>query len=231
MSGLAGQVAVITGASRGIGAAIAARLAADGAVTVRLARTLRAARLERSLDLPCDLTQEEDVAHAAERIVGEFGAPDILVNNAGAFLVAPLEGTSAREFDTQVGINLRAPFLVARAFLPGMREAGRGLHLAVGSIADHTALAGNAAYAASKFGLRGLHEVLREEFRGTGLRFTLLSPGPTSTSMWDPVNPDARAGFVPRRSMLAADDVAEAVWFVATRPPRVNIDWLRLGPA
>jgi len=231
VTALAGQVAVVTGASRGIGAAVASRLGAEGAFTVRLARTLRAARLERSLDLPCDLTQEADVAHAADRIVGGFGAPDILGNNAGAFLHAPLEQTSARDFDTQVGVNLRAPFLVARAFLPGMRLAGRGLHVAVGSVADHQAFAGNAAYAAAKHGLRGLHQVLREEFRGSGVRFTLVSPGPTDTAMWDAVNPDQHPGFVPRRSMLAAEDVADAVLFIATRAPRVNIDWLRLGPA
>jgi NAD(P)-dependent dehydrogenase (short-subunit alcohol dehydrogenase family) len=231
VSALAGRVAVVTGASRGIGAAIAVRLAAEKAVVVRLARTLRAARQERGLDLPCDLTLEEDVHHAAERVLGEFGAPDLVVSNAGAFLMAPLDRTAPREFDHQVAVNLRAPFLVARAFLPPMREAGRGLHVAVGSVADHVAFPDNAAYAASKFGLRGLHEVLRQEYRGTGVRFTLISPGPTDTSAWDPVNLDQRGDLPPRRAMLRPEDVAEAVLFVATRPPHLAVDWLRLGPA
>ncbi len=231
MSALAGRVAVVTGASRGIGAAIAARLAGEKAVVVRLARTLRAAHQERGLDLPCDLTQEEDVRHAAERVLGEFGAPDVVVSNAGAFLMAPLDRTSPQEFDHQVAVNLRAPFLVARAFLPPMREAGQGLHVTVGSVADHVPYPENAAYGASKFGVRGLHEVLRQEFHGSGVRFTLVSPGPTDTSAWDPVNPDQRSDLLPRRDMLRPEDVADAVLFAVTRPPHVAIDWLRLGPA
>ncbi|HEX9754779.1 MAG TPA: SDR family oxidoreductase [Gemmatimonadales bacterium] len=231
MTGLAGRVAVVTGASRGIGQAIAERLRDDGASVARLARTLRAGWHEGYLDLPCDLTQEDDVRHAAEQVLGQLGAPDVLVSNAGSFLVAPLERTTPRDFDLQIGANLRAPFLVARAFLPAMRTAVRGLHVTVGSIADHRAFAENAAYVASKYGLRGLHEALREEFRGTGIRFTLVSPGPTDTAVWNPVDPDHRPGFIPRRSMLRPEDVAEAVLFVATRPPRVVIDWLRLDPA
>jgi len=231
VSALAGQVAVVTGASRGIGAAIAARLSAEGAFVVRLARTLRAARLERGLDLPCDLTQEADVEHAAARLLGEFGAPDIVVSNAGAFMQAPLADTTPRDFDHQWAVNARAPFLVARTFLPAMREAGRGLHLMVGSVSDHGASPDHAAYASSKFAARGLHQILREEFRGSGIRFALVSPGPTDTAAGDPVDADARPGLTSRRGMLRADDVADVVWYIATRPPRVDIDWVRLGPA
>jgi NAD(P)-dependent dehydrogenase (short-subunit alcohol dehydrogenase family) len=231
MSGLAGTVAVVTGASRGIGAAIAERLRAEGATVARLARTLRAAVRDGVLDLPCDLTQEEDVQHAAERIRAQLGAPDLVVSNAGAFLLAPLERTRPADFDAQVAANLRAPFLVARAFLPAMREQGRGLHIAVGSVADHRAFPENAAYAAAKFGLRGLHEVLVEEYRGSGVRCALISPGPTDTSLWDPVRPDERPGFTPRAAMLRPEDVAEAVVWIATRPARVQVEWLRLGPA
>lgn len=231
MSGLAGTVAVVTGASRGIGAAIAERLRAEGATVARLARTLRAAVRDGVLDLPCDLTQEEDVRHAAERIRAQLGAPDLVVSNAGAFLLAPLERTRPADFDAQVAANLRAPFLVARAFLPAMREQGRGLHIAIGSVADHRAFPENAAYAAAKFGLRGLHEVLVEEYRGSGVRCALISPGPTDTALWDPVRPDERPGFTPRAAMLRPEDVAEAVVWVATRPARVQVEWLRLGPA
>ncbi len=231
MSRLAGSVALVTGASRGIGAVIASQLAGEGAAVIRLARTLRASRPERGLDLPCDLTQEDDVRHAADRVLAEFGAPDVVISNAGSFLLAPLERTTAADFDGQIGANLRAPFLVARAFLPAMRQAGRGLHVTVGSVADHRAFPENAAYSAAKFGLRGLHEVLREEFRGSGLRFSLVSPGATDTAAWDPVKPDERPDLIPRRAMLRPEDVAEAVMFIVTRPPRVTIDWLRLGPS
>jgi NAD(P)-dependent dehydrogenase (short-subunit alcohol dehydrogenase family) len=225
---LGGRIAVVTGASRGIGAAVAERLRAEGAQVARLARTLRAAARDDGMDLPCDLTQEDDVRHAAERILGQYGPPDVVVSNAGAFLLRPLEETTTAEFDAQVAINLRAVFLVARAFLPRMRAGG--LHVTIGSVADHVAFAGNVAYAASKYGVRGLHGALREEFRGSGIRFTLISPGPTDTSLWDPVRPDEREGFVPRRRMLRPQDVAEAVVFAATRPAHVEIDWLRLHP-
>ena len=164
-------------------------------------------------------------------MLAEFGAPEIVVSNAGAFLVAPLERTTLAELETQLAANLKAPFLVARAFLPPMRQAGRGHHIAIGSIADHEVFPENTAYTASKFALRGLHEVLRKEYRGSGLRFTLVSPGPTDTRIWDPIGPDERPGFLPRRDMLQVGDVAEVVAFVVTRPPRVAIDWIRVNPA
>lgn len=228
---LQGRVAVITGASRGIGAAISCALSGAGATVVRLARGLAERTEPWGMDLPCDLTDPRAVEGAADRILASLGAPAVVVNNAGSFLLAPLAETSPARFEAQLAINLTAPFLVARALLPAMQRAGGGRHIAVGSIADHAAFAGNAAYAASKFGLRGLHEVLRAEFRGTGILCTLISPGPTDTAIWDPVDPDSRPGFTPRHAMLRAEDVAQAVVFAATRPPHVELDWLRLGPA
>ena len=230
MNALQGRLAVVTGASRGIGAAVAARLRDEGATVVRLSRTLPERRGTHEMDLPCDVADAARVAEVAAVIRMEWGVPDVVVNNAGAFHLAPFEETTSAEFDAQVAANLRGPWLVARAFVPMLREAGRGLVITVGSVADHTAYAGNAAYAASKFGLRGLHETLLAEYRGTGLRFTLVSPGPTDTAAWDAVDPDARPGFTPRARMLRPEDVAEAVRFAATRPPHVQVDWLRIGP-
>jgi len=225
---LAGRVAVVTGASRGIGAATAAALCAAGARVVRTARTLHAD--PRFLDLPADLADPAQVTALAERVRREIGVPDVVVNNAGGFLLRPLERTSVADFDGQVAINLRGAFALARAFLPMLREAGRGSFVSIGSVADHTGFPENAAYAASKYGLRGLHETLLAEYRGSGVRLTLVSPGPTDTSIWDPFDPDHRDGFPSRSAMLRPEDVADAVLFVATRPPHVLIDWLRLGP-
>jgi NAD(P)-dependent dehydrogenase (short-subunit alcohol dehydrogenase family) len=224
------QLAVVTGASRGIGAAIATDLAEAGARVIRVARTLQPRSTGQVHDLPCDLTVPEQVERVAATVIEQHGVPDIVVSNAGAFLLRPLESTSALDLDGQLAVNLKATFLVAKAFLPLMRRAGRGSFITIGSVADHRGFPENVAYAASKYALRGLHETLLEEYRGSGVRLTLVSPGPTDTSVWDPYDPDRRSGFIPRAGMLHPSDVADAVLFVATRPPHVLIDWLRLGP-
>lgn len=231
MSVLSGRIAVVTGASRGIGAATAALLAAEGARVVRLARSLSECRGDQSFDFCCDVTDAAQVSAAARVVEAEWGAPDLVVNNAGAFHLAAFEETTTADFDAQVAANLRGPWLVAKAFVPMMRAARAGLVVTVGSVADHDAFPGNTAYAAAKFGVRGLHETLVAEYRGSGLRFTLVSPGPTDTAAWDTVDPDSREGFTPRAKMLRPEDVAAAIVFAATRPPHVQIDWLRLGPA
>jgi NAD(P)-dependent dehydrogenase (short-subunit alcohol dehydrogenase family) len=215
---LAGQAAVVTGASRGIGAAVADALAGEGAQVIRVARTFP--RSERRFqDLPCDLSDPVEVERLGARIIEQHGAPGIVVSNAGAFLLRPLESTTLGELETQLALNLRA-----------MRQAGRGSFITVGSVADHTAFPENAAYGASKYGLRGLHETLLVEYRHSGVRLSLVSPGPTDTAMWDPFDPDRREGFLPRSGMLRPADVAQAILFVATRPTHVHVDWLRIGP-
>lgn len=228
MTALAGRLAIVTGASRGIGAAAALGLHRLGARVVRLARQLEPREHDRFLDVRCDLTAPS-AAGQLEALVAQ-GAPDIVVSNAGAFAMAAIEDTDLATFDAQVAVNLRASFLVARTFLPAMRAAGRGAYIHVGSVADHAGLPGNSAYAASKYGLRGLHESLVAEYRGSGVRLSLVSPGATDTAAWDPVNPDAVPGLPRRADMLRPADVAEAIVWIATRPPHVHVDWLRLGP-
>jgi len=230
MSGLAGRLAVVTGASRGIGLAVAQSLAAEGATVVRLARSLKDGTRDRFRDVSCDLTQAGDVARASRRILEESGTPHILVNNAGAFLLKAFDATVPPELDQQIAANLKAPFFVAQGFLPAMSDAGEGLVITIGSISDHHAYPENAAYAASKFGLRGLHETLAAEYRGTGVRFTLISPGPTDTKLWDPIDPDHRPGLPHRSEMLHPEDVAASVRFVATQPSRATVEWIRLMP-
>lgn len=230
MTALDGRLAVVTGASRGIGGAIAQYLADAGARhVVRLARTLEDRTDGRCTDLTCDVSREDDVARVTTRILAEQGAPDILVNNAGAFLLKPIHETSAEEFRTQVDANLVGAFFTMRAFLPHLLERGAGHVVNIGSVADHEAFPGNAAYGASKSGLRGLHEAVRAELAGTPIRLSLVSPGPTDTALWDPMNPDANDDLPKRADMLRPEDVAEAVLFVVTRPVHVNVDWMWVG--
>jgi NAD(P)-dependent dehydrogenase (short-subunit alcohol dehydrogenase family) len=230
VTSLSGRVVLVTGASRGIGAAVAELLGAAGGTVVRVARSLSDGWQDRRLDLRADLADADQTARMAERVRHEVGVPDIVVHNAGGFLLKPLAETTPAEFDAQVAINLRAGFLVARELLPPMAALRRGTYVTIGSVADHVGLPENAAYAAGKYGLRGLHETLAAEYRGSGVRLTLVSPGATDTSIWDPFDPDHRPGFPSRASMLRPADVAEAVGFVVTRPASVQVDWIRLGP-
>jgi NADP-dependent 3-hydroxy acid dehydrogenase YdfG len=228
--------AVITGASRGIGAAVARRCIAEGVRVALIARTpaplhtLASELGELARAFPCDLSDADAVTDVAKRIVVELGAtPDVLVNNAGLFQLAPVDAMSAADFSAVVHTNLVAPFLLARALLPAMRARGSGTVVTLGSVADRHVFAGNGAYAASKFGLRALHEAMREELRGSGVRATLVSPAAVDTPLWDPIDPDSRVGFTPRASMLTAVDVADAIWYAIARPASVNIDELRLS--
>jgi len=228
---LAGQIAVVTGASRGIGLATATALGRSGATVVRLSRSLPDGESGSFRDFRCDLSEAVQIERTCRRILEQIGTPSLVVQNAGVFLLRPLEETGTEELDRHIAINLRAPFLLARALLPAMRSAGRGMHITLGSVSDHTGFPENAAYAATKWGVRGLHEVLTAEYQGTGVRFSLISPGATDTPVWDPFDPDARPGFLRRAMMLRPEDVAEAVVFAATRPSHATVEWLRLSPA
>ena len=233
---LSGKSALVTGASRGIGLACAQALHGAGARVILVARdptTLKKAADELGERAHAVVGDMLDAA-AVSRMIAEVrsllqGVPDILVNNAGRFQLTTVEETSVVEFANTIRVNLTAQFAILRDFLPDLRRRGWGHIVTIGSIADHQAFPQNAAYAASKFGARALHEVLREEARSSGVRATLISPGPVDTPLWDDVNPDTLAGLTPRTRMLEASAVADAVVYVATRPSDVNIDELRLS--
>ncbi len=227
---LAGRTAVVTGGSRGIGLAVAELLAANGARLTLLARDADAlGRVAGELDaraIPCDVANGADIDRALDAI-GD--APDILVNNAGLFQPRPLDDTSPAALAAALDVNLVAPFRFVHAILPRMRARGSGDIISIGSIADHQAFPGNAAYGASKHGLRALHEVMRTELRGTGIRVTLISPGPVDTSLWDEIDPDSREGFTPRSRMLSPNAVAAAVLFAVSQPRDVDVELVRLS--
>lgn len=227
---LAGRTAVVTGASRGIGAATAAALAKAGARVALMARTgsqLDALAAETGgIAVPCDLRDPAALQAGVEAVLNRLAAaPDIVVNNAGVFRVAPLDELPNESIQDAVALNLTAPLLIVRAFLPGMRRRKSGHMVTIGSIADREIFEGNALYSATKFGARAMHEVLRAELKGSGIRATLVSPGSTDTSIWD----DAGEGdFPPRSAMLQAESVADAVLYAVTRDGETNIDELRL---
>lgn len=222
---LDGRVAVVTGASGGIGVAVSRRLAAAGADVWMVARGQD--RLEAAAREAGGQAVVADVADpaGAEAVRGAVGAGpvDILVNAAGSFELAAVADTSPAMFDRMIAGNLTAPFLAIRALLPGMLDAGRGHVVTIGSVAGRRAFPRNGAYSASKFGVRGLHAVLDEELRGTGVRATLVEPAATDTALWDPLDPDGRPDLPSRSAMLSPDRVAETVLYIVTRPPDVLI--------
>src|SRR5439155_1374218 len=190
--------ALVAGASRGIGLAVAELLHAAGAHVVRLARTVVDGTADRRTDLRCDVTDPAAVERTVGRVLTERGVPDVVVNNAGIFFIKPVGETTPDEFSRTIAVNLLAPFLVTRALVPHLVRRGTGHFVTIGSISDHVAFTGSTAYAASKFGLRGLHEVLRAELSRTGVRTTIVPLGPVDTPIWDLIDPDGRPGFTRR---------------------------------
>jgi len=234
-STLDGGLALVTGASRGIGEAIARTLAREGSHVVLVSRT--AERLEGlagelgGAALPLDLTDRSATAEAMAGLIERRGVPDIVVNAAGVFDIVPIHETTAATLDRNLDVNLGSAFWLLRCLLPAMLERGSGLVVNIGSVAGRQAFPGNAAYSASKYGLRGLHEVLIEEVRGTGVRACLIEPSATDTTIWDPMDPDNHPALPSREAMLAPDDVAEAVLFVCTRPKTVQIPLVQITRA
>ena len=227
---LSGRVTVVSGGSRGIGARVVSALADRGARVVAVARSaqeLRAVADRAGAEaVPADVATPEGVALVARHLDGVV--PDVVVHSAGAFGLAALTETTVEDFDRMVAVNLRAAFLLAREFLPAMKQRGSGHLVSIGSVAGRLALPGNAAYAASKFGLRGLHAVLEVELRGTGVRATLVEPSATDTELWNAVD-GAGYGLPPREAMLDAAAVADAVVYAITRPEGVSIPNLLIG--
>ena len=182
--------------------------------------------------MPLDLEDDVEVWDVADRLSDQLGgSPDIVVNAAGAFSLAPVSRTSVEDLDRSIAVNLRGSFLIVRSFLPGMIERGNGHLVNVGSVAGRKAFPENAAYSAAKFGLRGMHEVMLEELRGSGVRATLVEPGACDTPLWDAIDPDANPALPNRSDMLSADDVAEAILFVLGRPDGVQIPLLQIERA
>ena len=220
--------ALVTGASRGIGRAVAAALARAGARVVLVARGAaeleQAARELGGTAVAGDVASESDVQRIVAEATGVLGdAPHALVNAAGAFRLARIAETEPAHFEEMLAVNVRGPFLLARALLPAMLARGSGHVVSIGSIAGRVGFAENGAYAASKFALRGLHAVLDAETRGTGVRATLVEPAATDTALWDAIDYDAHANLPPRAAMMQPDAVAEAVLYALAQPDEVAV--------
>ena len=232
---LAGTVAVVTGAGRGIGRAIAvafAREGADVALAARSAAELGAVADEvkalgrRGLAVPTDVRDEAAVNALVRQATGAFGQVDLLVNAAGVAAFGPLAESPVAAWDETMAVNLRGAYLCCRAVLPGMMAQRRGTIVNIGSMVTTRTLPGSSAYTAAKYGLLGLSRVLAEEMRAHGVRVGVISAGAVDTPLWDAIpNPPAR------ELMLRPDQVAEAAILMASLAPNATLEELVLLPA
>ena len=232
-SSLAGQVSVVTGAGRGIGAAIARMLASLGASAVLAGRThasldetaqaIRQAR-GRAQVLPCDVTDLGSVQSLAAQVEKTFGRLDILVNNAGiGGFSRPLHELPPEAWDQILNTNLRGVYFAMRAFAPMMIRARKGHIINISSLAGKNALPNGAAYAASKWGLNGLTYSVAEELRGYSVRVSVICPGSVDTELSPHAGKD-------HRKMLRPDDVAHAVAMLVTQAPQSFVSEILLRP-
>jgi NAD(P)-dependent dehydrogenase (short-subunit alcohol dehydrogenase family) len=231
---LRGQVAIVTGAGRGIGRAAALVFAREGAAVALAART--ASELEavagqirgtggRAVAVPTDVAQEASVAALVERVLGELGQVDILLTAAGVATFGPLVDAKPDLWDRMMAVNARGVFLTCRAVLPAMMRRRRGTIINIVSVAAKRAIPGGAAYTASKHAVLGLTRVLAEEMRPHGVRVGALCPGAVDTSLWDGV-----PGAPERSRMLRPEDVAEAALLMASLPASASLEDLTLLP-
>ena len=230
---LTGQVAVITGAGRGIGSAIAHSLAALGATAVLGGRTRAdldstaqaiARAGGRAEVVVCDVTSLQSVEAAAKQVEAAFGRVDILVNNAGiAGFDRPLHQLPADSWDQILNTNLRGVYYMTRAFAPMMIRARSGHIINISSLAGKNALPNGAAYAASKWGLNGLSYSLAEELRAYNIRVAVICPGSTNTEL------SPHAGKDPAK-MLQPEDIAHTVAMLVTQSPQSFVSEILVRP-
>jgi 3-oxoacyl-[acyl-carrier protein] reductase len=221
MQSFDGKVALVTGAGRGIGKAVALSLAKLGCRLVLAARTtveLEKVRLDIQRDkgtamaIPTDLARDEDIDILVRESEREFGGVDILINNAGWGKRASVVRAKIEDWDQTLRVNLRAPMLLAQKFLPAMIAKGEGAVVNISSVSGKSGEANGAAYSASKFGLIGFTQSLFEEVREHNIKVAVILPGFVDTPMIPPVK------HLDRSKMIQADDVAQAVLYVLSAP-------------
>lgn len=230
---LTGQVAVITGAGRGIGAAIAMRMASLGARSVLCGRTREALETVaasihnsggQSAVMECDVTDLRSVESLAARVERTFGRLDILVNNAGiGGASGPLHELSPETWDRVLNTNLRGVYYCIRSFAPLMIRGASGHIINISSLAGKNPLPNAAAYAASKWGLNGLCYSVAEELRAHNIRVSVICPGSVNTEF--SAHPGKSA-----EKMLQPDDVAHAVAMIVTQAPQSFASEILLRP-
>jgi 3-oxoacyl-[acyl-carrier protein] reductase len=232
---LGGNVALVTGGSRGIGRAISLALASEGAAIVLAARSpehleeaaqsIRQAGGQAEI-VVTELTREDAIRHLVQTTQDKFGRLDILINNAGITHSARFDETRTEDLDRCWAINARAPFLLCREALPLLRRAPAGFIVNISSVVGVKGYPLQSAYTASKHALRGMTISLAEELRDTNIRVHVVCPGGVDTSMASNVRPDIR-----KQDLIHPAEVAELVLYLVTRQGNAVVDELHIRRA
>ena len=245
---LNGTVALVTGASSGIGEATARALAAEGAAVALVAR--RKERLEalaaelgkaggRALVVEADVTDEAQARGAVERTVRELGRLDIVINNAGVMLLGPAVGAPLEEWERMVQLNVLGLLYVSHAALPHLLRAAEGEPrrvadlVNISSVAGRHARSGSGVYNLTKFGVGAFSESLRQEVTKRHVRVALVEPGAVATELTEHLRPEIREATRPLfadTEILHADDIADAIAYVVTRPRRMAVNEVLVRP-
>lgn len=240
---LTGKVAVVTGASSGIGEATAAALAAQGASVAVSAR--RKDRLDalvsrirdaggKAQAFAADVADEAEANNLIKEARAAFGRLDILVNNAGVMLLGPINNADTEDWRRMMQTNVLGLMYATHAALPLMKAQGGGHIVNISSVAGRTARAGAGVYNASKWGVGAFSESLRQEVYKDHIRVTIIEPGAVATELTHHItNPDAKKqiqDFVSSMTPLESEDIAAAITYAVTQPPRVNVNEILIRP-
>jgi NADP-dependent 3-hydroxy acid dehydrogenase YdfG len=243
MAKLDGKVAVITGASSGIGAATAEALAEEGATVVVAAR--RKERLSelverlngdrgKALAVECDVTDEQQAHDMIRKAKDEFGRVDILINNAGIMQLSKIQKDLSDEWRTMFEVNVLGLLYATNAAIEVMREQGSGHLVNISSLASRGTRPGLGVYSGTKMAVNGISESLRQELLEDNIRVTMVEPGAVETELPDHItDEEAREGLsalLEQLEPLQAEDIASAIVYVVTQPERVSVNEILIRP-
>ena len=243
MAKLDGKVAVITGASSGIGEATAEALAAEGAAVVVAAR--REDRLDdlvgringnggQALAVECDVTDEEQAHGLIQRAKDEFGRIDVLVNNAGVMLLSKIEKGLSEEWRQMFDVNVLGLLYATEAAIEVMKEQSSGHIVNISSLAGRASRAMLGAYSGTKFAVNAISEALRQELQEDNIRVTVVEPGAVETELPEHISDEeaqeAISGLIGQLEPLQPEDIANAIAYVVTQPERVSVNEVLIRP-
>lgn len=232
MESLKGKVVLIAGATGGVGSQVAKQISASGAIvyltgqnTIKLPEVAEQAGIPDSHCFQMDITSEASVNNTVSQVLAQTPIINILINAAGIGIIKTMDSLSGAEFERTIQVNLMGAFYLVKAVLPNMKEQKKGLIINIPGVLGKVPMAGAAAYSASKYGLVGMMQSIREELKRTEIRITNIFLGGIDSAFWD--NIDLR---VQRDKMIVAEEAAKAIWFLCQQPASGVVSEMVLQP-